>query len=293
MKKIKNNIWFIGLVYVFIWVINVDAIIPSIITEAGATPIEEGASYDQGKDDKENGIIHPDNVKDSTEESPDLEVSSSGTISQETLNSIYKRNGEKVAYLTFDDGPTPKVTPQILDILKREEIKATFFPIGQNVKKYSDITKRIYEEGHDIGNHTYSHIYREIYSSPESLVSSLKKSDEILESVLGKTYDFNVMRFPGGSFGDKLEPFRRAVNETGYSYIDWNCINGDAEVMSAPADRLIETLKKTSQGKEKLVILMHDSATKATTVEALPEIIQYLKDNGYTFKLLSQIEDSY
>ncbi|MGF7184245.1 peptidoglycan/xylan/chitin deacetylase (PgdA/CDA1 family) [Desulfitispora alkaliphila] len=293
MKKVKKIIWLIGLIYVFCAMVNGDAVISSITTEAETTPIEDSASYLPDKEGKENKITDPNNMGDSKKEHLDSEISSGHIISQETLNKIYEQNGEKVAYLTFDDGPAPGVTPEILDILNREEIKATFFPIGENVKKYSDITKRIYEEGHDIGNHTYCHIYKEIYSSPESLINSLKKSDEILQAVLGERYHFNVMRFPGGSFGDKLAPFRKAVNEAGYSYIDWNCITGDGEVISAPTDRLIETLKKTSQGKEKLVILMHDSATKATTAEALPDIIQYLKDEGYSFKPLSQIEEGY
>lgn len=295
VKIIKNRVWIIGFICAFIWVINVNAVTPSAITEVGSKTIEDDINYDEEKEEKEENekeIIPPNNVEDSTEENLDSETPSGGIINQDTLNSIYKRDGEKVAYLTFDDGPSPKVTPEILDILKREEVKATFFPIGKNINKYRDITRRIYEEGHDIGNHTYSHIYREIYSNTESLLTSLKKSDEILESVLGKVYDFNVMRFPGGSFGDKLDPFRKVVNEAGYSYVDWNSLNGDAEVVSASSNRLIERLKGTSEGKEKLVILMHDAATKATTAETLEEIIQYLKEEGYSFKLFSEIDNS-
>lgn len=140
MRKVKKSIW---LIIVLIRVTNFDAVMPSIATEL-ATSIEDVSNYNQSKVGKENEIISPDNVQDCSEENLDLQIFSGSIITQETLNSIYNRNGKKEVYLTFDDGPTPYVTPKILDILKKEEIKATFFPIEDNVKKFSGITKRIY-----------------------------------------------------------------------------------------------------------------------------------------------------
>ncbi|NLY44041.1 MAG: polysaccharide deacetylase [Clostridiaceae bacterium] len=193
----------------------------------------------------------------------------------------------RVAYLTFDDGPSPNITPQVLDILKEYDIKATFFVIGNMAEKNPDILLRIQKEGHLIGNHTYTHDYKHIYSHPQKLVDELKKTDELLLSILGNEYGKpRFMRFPGGSFGDKLLPFRQAVKEAGYISIDWNVVNGDAEAPSVPAEKQFKRLQETLQNKRQAVILMHDSNGKQTTVDALPALIEYIMSQGYVFKTL-------
>jgi peptidoglycan/xylan/chitin deacetylase (PgdA/CDA1 family) len=211
---------------------------------------------------------------------------------QTLLNRIYRKDGEKVAYLTFDDGPSPTVTPQILDILKAEGIKATFFVIGDEAARYPELVQRIYNEGHTVANHTQSHVFSRIYASPQNYLESLKQCEETLKSILGEGYRSWLTRFPGGSFGKKLEPYRAAVNEAGYAYVDWNCVNGDAEGRHLSAKQLIQRLKQTAAGQEHLVILMHDAAVKQTTADTLPEIIQYLKGQGYSFRLLPQGQTS-
>lgn len=206
---------------------------------------------------------------------------------QEELNKIYRHREEKVACLTFDDGPTPSITSAILDILAKEEVKATFFVIGSNAERYPDLVKRIYQEGHGIGNHTYSHVFKHIYASTENYIDELATTNGILNSILGDDKSFMLTRFPGGSFGEKLAPFREAVNKAGYLYIDWNCVNGDAETTKTrTADQLISRFKDTAKGLSSLVILMHDAPKKDTTVQALPEIIRYLKAENYRFELL-------
>jgi len=206
---------------------------------------------------------------------------------QTQLNNIYSYKGERIAYLTFDDGPTPYLTEAILDILKEEEIKATFFPIGSNAERYPDLIRRQYEEGHGIGNHTYSHVFKHIYGSLDNYVNELILTEQILQSILGYNKEFKLTRFPGGSFGKALAPYREAVNEAGYLYIDWNSLNGDAETTKKRTrEQLVKRLKETVKGQSGLIVLMHDAPNKETTVEALSEIIQYLKSENYRFELL-------
>jgi peptidoglycan-N-acetylglucosamine deacetylase len=191
----------------------------------------------------------------------------------------------KVAYLTFDDGPTPSITPRILDILKEYDIKATFFVIGNLAERNPGIILKAADEGHVIANHSYTHIYKDIYSSTEKFMSDLMKADEVIKKII-PGYDVRIMRFPGGSFGADREKFRQAVAEAGYRYIDWNALNGDAEANNVSVEKQLENIKKTSNGKNNLIILMHDAPGKETTVEALPSIIEYLVSQGYTFEVL-------
>lgn len=193
----------------------------------------------------------------------------------------------KVAYLTFDDGPSKQVTPQVLDILKKYNIKATFFVIGSSAEYNSDLLKRAYAEGHAIGNHTYSHNYKYIYSSVDNFLADIHKNEQVLKNILGQDFKTNLVRFPGGSFGKKKDPFKTALKNQGYNYFDWNALNGDAEGHHIPKDRLVQKLKTTSSGKNELIILMHDLGTKQTTVDALPEIIEYLQSEGYEFRKLN------
>lgn len=210
-----------------------------------------------------------------------------GVLLQDLLSKVYKHEDDKVAYLTFDDGPFPPNTNAILDILKAENIRATFFSIGTSIEYYPEVITRVYEEGHGIGNHTYSHVFKDIYSSPESFVEEILKNEELLQTTLNTDRLFRLVRFPGGSFGNKMAPFREAVNEAGFGYIDWNSLNGDAEsVKSKSAKELLERLKETVSGQSGLVVLMHDAPNKETTVEALPSIIEFLRSEGYRFDLL-------
>ncbi|SCY38692.1 polysaccharide deacetylase family protein [Alkaliphilus peptidifermentans] len=208
-------------------------------------------------------------------------------LEQEHYDNIYKGSGRKVAYLTFDDGPTPNITTQILDILMTEKIEATFFIIGKNAKQYPDIIKRINKEGHLLGNHSYSHSYKNIYQNTDIYIEELIKTEEVINDILQTEYDLTLTRFPGGMFGSR-PAFIKAINEAGYTYIDWNALNGDSEGKVLPKEHLVNRLINSSRGKEVLVILMHDAGGKITTVEALPEIMEYLKAEGYVFLRLDQ-----
>ena len=113
------------------------------------------------------------------------------------MDSIY-RSETKRAFLTFDDGPST-VTPTILDTLKQQEIKATFFVLGSNVNAYPETVKRIYEEGHYIANHGYSHVYSSIYSTPQAVLDEYNKCNDAVKNVIGvPEYNSHLFRFPGG-----------------------------------------------------------------------------------------------
>lgn len=198
----------------------------------------------------------------------------------------YNPDGHKVAYLTFDDGPSRDVTPSVLQILDKYNIKATFFVVGVMAEQNKDLLISEKNNGHSIGNHTYSHNYKYIYASPDNLIADLNRNDSVIKSILGSNFNTKLIRFPGGSFGNRLQPFRNAVAAKGYYYVDWNALNGDAEAVSVSKDKLITNLRQTSVGKQHIVVLMHDAPGKHTTIEALPQIIEYLKAQGYTFRTL-------
>ncbi|AOT68196.1 polysaccharide deacetylase family protein [Geosporobacter ferrireducens] len=193
---------------------------------------------------------------------------------------------KKIAYLTFDDGPSSNITPQILDTLDRYQIKATFFVVGKMAETHPHILKRIHEEGHFVSNHSYSHDYKKIYASPAAFIEDIKKCDEVLASILGESYTSKIIRFPAGSFGKKKQLIREAVKDHGYEYLDWNALNGDAEALHVSTEKLVDRIVETTQGRDQAVILMHDSNTKHTTAEALPAILDYLQVQGYVFKTL-------
>lgn len=123
---------------------------------------------------------------------------------KQDMSNIYHLEGKSV-YLTFDDGPSKSVTPLILDLLKKENIPATFFVLGSRAELNPTILKREYEEGHYIANHGYSHIYSNIYSSKEAILEEYNKTENAIKNILGLEYNSHLFRFPGGSTGRKIQ----------------------------------------------------------------------------------------
>lgn len=203
-----------------------------------------------------------------------------------TINSL-GTNG-KVAYLTFDDGPT-YTTPEILNILDSYHIKATFFVVGSMCKNNPSILKREFNDGEYICNHTYSHNYSYIYANSNNFIADVKKCSAEIESILGSSYKPALVRFPGGTTSSYLtgrsKLFEKSLLSSGYSYVDWNALSGDADARNVPVNNLIENVKRTVGRKNKVIILMHDCAIR-NTVTALPQIIEYLKTQGYSFSTL-------
>lgn len=187
----------------------------------------------------------------------------------------------KTVYLTFDDGPSDRVTPKILDILAEEEVKATFFIIGKQAETRKYLLKRISDEGHTVGVHSYTHIYGEIYSSAKSLIEDIDRCNEVIKSVTGK-YS-SVYRFPGGSF-NLSEKLISAVTEHGMRYVDWNASTRDAEILNAAPEQLLHASVTTAACTENVVLLAHDSTTKTATADALKDIIHHFKAENYVFK---------
>lgn len=195
---------------------------------------------------------------------------------------------EKIAYLTFDDGPNKAVTPEILNILKNEDVKATFFVIGKHAEEYPEIIKREYEEGHYVANHGYSHNNKILYQSEESFIEEVKKTDEAIGKAIGKEdYCSYIFRFPNGykSKKNKTKKERAAelLTEMNYSYVDWNCLNNDS-IKKYSNNQLLNNLKKSSKGKDTLVILMHDTKDVSNSSLVLEDSIRYLKEQGYSFQ---------
>lgn len=198
------------------------------------------------------------------------------------------KGNEKIAYLTFDDGPNPSITPKVLDILQKEDIKATFFVIGKNVDSYPDIVKRAYEEGHYIANHGYDHNNTHLYKNNESFINEVKNTDIAIGKAIGvENYCAHVFRFPNGfmSPSNKSKKKEAAVllSQMNYTYIDWNCLNNDS-VKKYSSSQLLNNLKKSSKNKNTLVILMHDTKDVSNSSLVLEDSIKYLKSEGYTFQ---------
>lgn len=206
--------------------------------------------------------------------------------SSNKLNNIYNKD-TKIAYLTFDDGPSQVVTPLILDLLKEENIKATFFVLGTNIKNNQDILKRTYQEGHYIANHGYSHNYSKIYKNAATVLEEYQKTEKLIRQAIdNKEYSSKLFRFPGGFTGGKYEKIKKEagklLNDNNISYIDWNVLTGDAEGANSK-EKILENVKKHTKDKGNIVVLMHDSSSKILTYETLRDVIKYLREQGYTF----------
>ncbi len=200
---------------------------------------------------------------------------------------------EKIAYLTFDDGPS-SITPKVLDILDKYNVKASFFVIGNNTDFGKQMYKRIVDSGHAIGNHSYSHDYKTIYQSTAAFKKDFNRLQDLLEYSIG--FRPQILRFPGGSdntvswrVGGKrvMYDLTKKVLDEGYMYFDWNADSEDAYKVNNDKDVIIRAVLSKSRGKDSVIILMHDALGRSTTVDALPTMIESLKAQGYKFRTLS------
>ena len=213
---------------------------------------------------------------------------------KERLSNIYKSETKK-AYLTFDDGPSYNVTPLILDVLKENDIKATFFVLGNRADQNPNTLKRVYEEGHYIANHGYSHVYSKIYETPEKVIDEYWQCEYAIRTAIqDEEYQSHLFRFPGGLKGGKYEDIKMQGNELldsiSVGSVDWNALTEDSAGKKTK-EGLIQSLIDTIQGKNSAVILMHDASDKILTYETLQEIIDYLKNEGYEFCSFHDIMD--
>ena len=204
----------------------------------------------------------------------------------------------KVVFLTFDDGIDPTLTPQVMDILKEYGVHATFFHIGYTITpENGDILKRQITEGHAIANHSLSHNFNLLYPgrvpNQSQIVSEVNQTMANFQAILGKDFKTRIFRYPGGHMSwQGLESTDHALAKEGIQWIDWNMLCGDAEPLSV-RPTTSESMMAYMDGSQKYfpettvkVVLMHDTAGKELTVQTLPQIIEYFKNQGYTFGVL-------
>ena len=197
----------------------------------------------------------------------------------------YVDTPQKTCYLTFDDGPTEDITEQVLDILKAQDVKATFFVVGKEGKAYVPLYKRIVEEGHTIAIHTYSHDYDAIYQSVDAYLQDFERIETMIEEVTGAKPE--IFRFPGGSVnGYNAGIYQELIAEMirrGYTYYDWNVTSKDTVAGLTADDILRNVAYAADEMDEDIIVLMHDGENHQATVEALPRMIADLKRQGYEF----------
>mgnify|MGYP003367716067 FL=1 len=206
---------------------------------------------------------------------------------REQISNIYHSDTKRV-FLTFDDGPSKTVTPLILDLLKQENIKATFFLLGSRAELNPDIVKREYDEGHYIANHGYSHNYTNIYQTPQSVVDEFNATEVAIKNALGnQEYNSYLFRFPGGMPGGKHAQLKaeaaQILEQNGVAHLDWNALTSDA-AGAKTSEEMLQNAISTIGEKNSVVILMHDAGDKILTYEMLPNLISYLREKGYEFK---------
>ena len=235
------------------------------------------------------------NVKNTSEEGKKYTYDAR-KVAKKLASYDYSNNGKKIVFLTFDDGASVTNTPKVLDILKENNVKATFFLLGDTIANGGDyakeLVKREYNEGHAIGNHSYSHDMHKLYPGRVLDINAFKedyeKNEQYLKEILGDDFSTRVIRCPGGYMSWKgMQPLDEYLDKNNMASIDWNALSADAEGKKKNAEELAEYAINTSKGKEMVVLLMHDTYTKEETVKSLPTIIKYFKDNGYEFRTLS------
>lgn len=211
--------------------------------------------------------------------------------SNKTEDSINKTETKGIIYLTFDDGPSKSITPKMLDILKEKNVKATFFVINHD-NSLNYIIKRASDEGHTIGLHSYTHNYKQIYSSVDNYFNDLDKISKKVHSITGK--NSNIIRFPGGTSNTISKKYSKGIMTTlskevekqGYKYYDWNIGSGDsggAKTKEEVYKNVTSSLRKNRSN----IVLMHDFENNYKTLNALSDIIDYGVEHGYEFKAIT------
>jgi len=265
-------------------------------TAGGSTGGTAGGSIGGIADDGPGGIADdgPGGIADdATDETADVDAGASAGEAEggehDAASGTADAMPAKVAYITLDDGPTRSITPGILDVLKEQGIPATFFVLPH--ENVDDLYIRIIEEGHEIGNHTYSHVYSRLYQSGglEVFKDDVLQAHEFMLTNFG--YETTSFRFPGGSMGRSasiIAPRQALLDELGYRYFNWHIDSGDArsDIPDRSAAALKRNVLENTRDRDHVIILMHDSAGKGSTLAALPAIIEGLREQGYTFDVL-------
>lgn len=258
---------------------NIEEIKPSEEENTGSekTPTDENNSNKGEINDAVDPTIKP--KKDYTQLYPDMYVK----------RPEKQISPNKTIFLTFDDGPSAR-TGEVLDILKQKNVKATFFVVGNTSTAGKDYMKRIVEEGHTIAPHTFTHNFKSIYSSVEAYLNDFNKIYTLIYETTGVKP--TIFRFAGGSKNSfNKNNYREIIAEMtrrGFDYYDWNLSTGDAAKKSlTPSERCLSNVLNYSAKYNTAVVLMHDAQPKTTTVQALPALIDGLRNQGFSFQKLS------
>lgn len=211
-----------------------------------------------------------------------------GALYPQELEGLAPAEPAKVAYLTFDDGPSLQITPRILDITARYEVPVTFFVLGSQAARYPALVQQAAQAGHAIGNHSYSHQYAQIYSSEKSLMQEVNRANDVLAGVIG--YKPVIFRAPGGSTMMRKQQ-AQCLHAEGYQYYDWNVSPGDASGTYKSAQSLVANTLNQAEGKDRIIVLFHDSAPKQSTADALPAVIEGLKEMGFSFAAINPLTE--
>ncbi|BCJ95885.1 hypothetical protein acsn021_34540 [Anaerocolumna cellulosilytica] len=236
-----------------------------------------------GKENAGLRVFREENRKNYTDMYPDMYV--------ESVKPIILLKEQKKVYLTFDDGPS-HITKDIMDILKKNQVKATFFIVGSTMKEEEkEYLKQMVDDGHTIGIHTFSHNYKEIYSSVEAFLEDFYEDYKLIYDITG--VQVNIFRFPWGSYNMYNRGIRDELigemKRRGFTYYDWN-VSAEDSVGNPTEYKIKKNVLKDLSRYEEPIILMHDSAINRLTAKSLPEIIKEIQDKGYVFDTLENRE---
>lgn len=224
----------------------------------------------------EEELPEAENIDESASKKPVLLYQ--GDVEKLSLSDEELYDGYRKVYLTFDDGPSPN-TDRILDILEQYSVKATFFVVRRDGRNYEKMYQRIADEGHSLGMHSCTHVYRNLYKSREAFISDTTELRNFLYMVTGVESD--IYRFPGGSSNRvsdvDMNVFADALDEEGIVFFDWNVSSQDATSVRQSKDAIVKNVTSRIKAYDEVVVLFHDLDSKDTTVEALPEIIEYIQ----------------
>lgn len=200
------------------------------------------------------------------------------------LSFFYRNNvegitNEKIAYITFDDGPS-KYTRKILDILDENNVKGTFFMLNDNMIVFKDVVKRMDSEGHGTGFHGVSHELKELYKTEDSALEEFKTCNRTFYKITGNTS--RLVRIPYGSKPNMLESIYNKFVKEGFLLWDWTV---DTEDWKSSEDQIVSNILYYAREKDKIVILLHENQR---TVDTLPDIIKILKSRGYSIQPITE-----
>lgn len=254
---------------------------PVIPVAEAVTLVKENIENDSLKEDNESKETKK-SEKDSKDDLSESDLDEAFDSEKQTKSNTESKKDIKLkrVYLTFDDGPSCH-TARILDILKQYDVKATFFVNGKEQDSLKPLYKRIVDEGHQIGMHSYTHVYHDIYANTDAFTYDLNRIQAYIYEQTGVLSD--IYRFPGGSSNTvsriSMSEFANILDNRGIKYYDWNVLSGDASsTYGLPCDVIANNVINGALNQEDAIILMHDLPEKTTSVEALPRILEYFKN---------------